>query len=367
MPREFIDYVHDWIDSVLSWSGRNLWRYILPVESTLWVAYDRFKLAQSPLKKLSMTVSPVLPMAWMLDGYTGYTYVILRLGGEAWDYARAVSYTNECDSEGDCMVTPVLFEVNVFLHHYMRDKGVEEEEANISIEAIRDARVKEWEPVEYTERDWYKLKNLPKYLYGKVRTIAPERILPKELLIRQLAIMTVYLADGEYLYNTKYRAALSYAWDRYWDDMGKIDLRPKYREAEQEYATGELVTEYSNYGYMELCEYMQIHQEFCDKLWPDVADEMRKIIGMFGETADIEVEPPHVRTARSMLYTPRSKPNMVAHELYRLYPSLFRDPHATSVLLRYWYGPVDALVDLVASRQWAGPIDMRLDPDVVAW
>jgi hypothetical protein len=292
--------------------------------------------------------------------------VILRLGGEAWDYARAVSYTNECDSEGDCMVTPVLFEVNVFLRHYMRDKRVkEEEEASIPIDAIQDARLKEWEPVEYTERDWYKLKNLPKYLYGKVRAIAPERMLRRELLIQQLAIMTVYMADGEYLYNTKYRAALSYAWDRYWDEMGKIDLRPKYREAEEEYATGELVTEYGNYGYMELCEYMQLPRQFCDELWPDVADEMRRIIGMFGETADIEVEPPRARTTRLTLYTPRSRPNMVAQELYRFYPSLFRDPYATSVLLRYWYGPVDTLVELMTSRQWARHIDMRLDPDIV--
>jgi hypothetical protein len=43
---------------------------------------------------------------------------------------------------------------------------------------------------------------------------------------------------------------------------------------------------------------------------------------------------------------------------------LFRDPYATSALLKYWYGPVDDLVRLRASTGIAR-IYMSLDPDVV--
>jgi len=366
IPLDYIEYFSRFLDSLVSQFEGHLYRYITPAESVYWVAFDGFHLGRTHMKKVSMTLSPVLCTwslaAWNLRG------AWIELVGDFYNWARAVPYTHDTDPRTKDALYIYEFEMAVYAEDYKRKVEMEypwvseERLSNYMILPTRDVQTARLIPEVLdsngmNERDYFKLKVLPGYVHGKVKSRSPYKMLPRRMLVQQLAIVTVTRKDF------KVRAASNYAWDSYWQKRGMLAHPPDYEGVLEAYQLWGFSTTYYTYNIEDTCLSSFIPMDLCWELIDEIVDEITGIYGMF----DMPVEYVDRRTP----HTPRTVAGAIsshALELYRNFPEMFRTAEEAQHFLKWWHGTFEDAVrylrEFIDNERLYRRIRLRDDPEV---
>jgi hypothetical protein len=346
-----------------------VYRYITPNESAYWVAYDGFHLGRSHVRKVSMTLSPVLYTwslaAWKLRG------AWIELTGDFYNWAKAVPYTHETDPRTKDPLYVYEFEVAVYAEDYEHKVRIdypwveEEKLSNYMVIPIRDVQMVRLIPEALeggiNDKDYFKLKVLPGYIHGRVLYRHPYTLLPRRLLIQQLAIVTVTRRDY------KVRSATNYAWDRYWQRKGMLAYPSNYEKALNAYKRWDFVTVYHADEIEATCLSSYIPMDVCWELMNEVANEIIGIYDTFGVSAEYSgrIASKPSRVAVMVL-------GMVSNEaraLYRSFPELFASPEEAEHFLKWWHGTYEDAVrylrEFINNERVYRRIRLRDDPEVV--
>jgi len=351
IPDAFIDFFHGWLDSVVKKFEPCYFRYATPREFAYWVAYDGFKLKQNRWKKFSMSISPVLYCGGLsdLDVRRGH----LTLTGDAYMYAKAVPYTHGRDPRTGDKLIPAEFELAVYTADYVEEKVLSqnpwlereraEEMAVIPITDVHMARVIELPPEQsrLTESEYRKLKVLPFYLYEKVYYDYVHELVPRKMLVEQLALVTIIVND------VKLERAIMYAWDKYWEEKGLLAGPPNYASTLAEFATFSHKGSYSAHHIISPCRFNLIPEKTCIELAPRVAEVIEQIYAMFNLPVVVGAAAAEPRSTAST--TAVVSPE--AHSLYLQFPDVFGDPLAAEMLLKWFCGGYEDLVLYLEERR----------------
>jgi hypothetical protein len=351
IPGAFIDFFHGWLDRVVKKFEPCYFRYATPREFAYWVAYDGFKLKQNRWKKFSMSISPVLYCGGLkdLDVRRGH----LTLTGDAYAFAKAVSYTHKSDPRTGDTLIPAEFELAVYTADYVEEKVLKqnpwldreraEEMAVIPITDVHMARVIELPPEQnrLTESEYRKLKVLPFYLYEKVYYDYVHELMPRKMLIEQLALVTIAV------YDIKLERAIMYAWDKYWEEKGLLAGPPNYAGTLAEFATFTHKGSYTMHHIVSTCRLSIIPEKVCTELAPRVADVIEQIYAMFDLPVVVgaAVAEPRPTASTTAVVSPE------AHSLYLQFPDVFEDPVAAEMLLKWFCGGYEDLVLYLEERR----------------
>jgi hypothetical protein len=367
IPESYIDYFAKFLDSLTSRFQGRLYRYITPPESAYWVAYDGFHLGRSHVRKVSMTLSPVLYtwslISWNLRG------AWIELTGDFYNWAKAVPYTWAVDPLASDPTYVYEFEMAVYTEDYkrkveMEHPGMSEERLqNYLVLPIRDVSMVRLIPEALegglNEKDYFKLKVLPGYIHGAVYQRSPYKMMPKDLLIQQLAIVVVTKND------TKLRYATGIAWDKYWEPKGMLSYPPNYEIAMQYYWRWSFKYNYQLDDIENACISSFVPLNVCWEIADEVVNEIQGIYGFFD---------------RTIKYTDRRKPARVeaveeavassqALELYTTFSQLFRAPSEAQHFLKWWHGTYEDAVrylrEFMLNERVYRRVRLRDDPEVM--
>lgn len=366
IPDDYIRYFARFLDELTGRFEGRLYRYITPAESPYWVAFNGFHLGRSHMKKVSMTLSPVL-YVWALSTWR-LRYGWLELTGDFYYWAKAVPYTYEVDPLTKDPTYPYEFELAIYAEDY--ERKVEMEQPWLSGERLQDHVVVPVKDVSMSrllpealegglnEKDYYKLKVLPGYIHGRVYYRSPYRMLARRLLVQQLALVTILKFDS------KMRVATGYAWDRYWEGKAKIAYPPDYEKAMRLYWSRGFYTNYDPSDIEHTCTFTYVPLEVCWELSDEIFDEIKVIYGFF----DVNIR-----------YTGKMRPVAVesieevtvsrhALELFNAFPQLFRAPAEAEHFLKWWHGSygdaVRYLREFIENERLYRRMWLRLDPEV---
>jgi hypothetical protein len=368
IPEAYVSYFAKFLDSLASQFEGRLYRYITPAESVYWVAYEGFHLGRTYTKKISMTLSPVL-YTWSLVNWN-LRGVWLELAGDFYDWARAVPYTYEVDPRTKDPIYVYEFEIAVYTEDYEHKVRMDypwvsdERRSNYMVLPIRDVQMARLNPeaVEggINEKDYFKLKVLPSYIHGRVLYRHPYRLLPRRVLVQQLAIATVARRD------LKVRVATNYAWDWYWQQRHMLAYPPNYEKALDAYKKWDFVTVYQADEIESTCLSSYIPMDVCWELIDEVADEIIGIYDTFGVSAKYTdrraSKPSHV--AVMVLGVVSSE----ARALYRSFPNLFASPEEAEHFLKWWHSTYEEAFKYLSAFLWNERVYRRIrlrdDPEV---
>jgi hypothetical protein len=364
IPSDYIEYFSKFLDSLVNMFPGRLYRYITPSESAFWVAYDGFHLGRTYTKKISMTLSPVL----CIESVPGIRGAWLELTGDFYSWAKAVPYTRDHDPNTGDILVPYEFEMAVYAKDYERKVkeersllGDEEAEKYLVI-PIKDLSMARLLPEALkeglNEKDYFKLKILPEYVHGAAYSRSPYRMLPRKLLVQQLAIVTVAM------YDAKIRHATAYAWDLYWSERKMLSGRPDFEGALTWYEEHRFKKTYYASNIEHVCAYSYIPSDVCKELMDDIANEITGIYGMF----DVEVRFVDMRVRVEPGKELRAiSQNALA--LYRSFPELFRTPYEAEHFLKWWHGTYEDAVMYLEEFLWNERryrrVWLRYDPEVM--
>jgi hypothetical protein len=319
------------------------------------------------MEKVSLTLSPVL-YTWSLVNWN-LRGAWLELTGDFYRWARAVAYTHEVDPRTGDLLYVYEFEFAVYAEDYKRKVQMdypwvsEERLSNYMILPIRDVQTvrlipEVLESSGMNEKDYFKLKVLPGYVHGRVRSRSPHRMLPRRMLVQQLAIVTVTRRD------LKVRAASNYAWDTYWQQRHMLAHPPNYERALVTYGKSDFVTTYYTNNIEEACLSSFIPINLCWEMIYEIVDEITGIYGMF----DMPVEYVDRRSPRA----PRTAVGLVSTQalaLYQSFPELFTTAEEAQHFLKWWHASYDEafkyLSDFLRNERMYRRIRLRDDPEVV--
>jgi hypothetical protein len=367
IPDSYVSYFTKFLDSLTSRFAGSLHRYITPAESVYWVAFDGFHLGRVYRKKVSMTLSPVL-YTWSLASWK-QRYAWIELTGDFHDWAKAVPYTWTIDPLCSDPVYVYEFEMAVYAEDYKL--RVQEKYPWLTEEKLQDYLIVPIEDISMArlipealeeglnEKDYFKLKILPGYIHEGVYKRSPYRMMPRRLLIQQLAIVTVTRKDP------KLRYATSIAWDKYWEPKGMLSYPPRYDRALEEYDKWSFTYNYELNDIENVCISSFVPLNVCWEIVDEIVDEIQSIYGFFNVT---------------VRYTDRRMPSVAqaveeatvssqALELYTGFPKLFRAPAEAEHFLKWWHASYDEafkyLEDLLKNERMYRRIRLRDDPEVV--
>jgi len=299
IPSELLAYFHNFIEIMESISKMTLYRYISPPESALWVGYGGYDLSKISVPKMSTTIFPVL------NG-VGIFYrksIFISLGPYVYDYALAVSYTHWNDPITQDVLCPHEFELAIYsCNRTMAQRCLDFVDIS-SIEMARFIR-----NAELVDADYRKSKALLIYLYNRVYSRYNYTLVPNYALVKYLAMQLVTL------YDKKMRYAFAVAWDKYWDDRGKLAAKPKYGEAVSRYIASDFRSDYSQSNLESTCGHSFIPEKKCKEVEPLVVQELKEIYGLIG------------------------------HEIkYSAYVPVAEKPHLPDTSIKWWYGTKEDL------------------------
>jgi hypothetical protein len=343
IPDAFIDFFHKWLESVVKKFEPCYFRYATPREFAYWVAYDGFKLKQNKWKKLSVTISPVLFCGVLndFDARRGH----LALAGSVYGFAKAVPYTRRRDPKTGDALHPAEFELSIYIDEYIEGKVLKEkpwlereqaeEMAVIPIADVHMARVIELPPDQsrLSEAEYRKLKVLPFYLYEKVYYDYVHELIPRKMLIEQLALVTI--AD----YDVKLNYAIGYAWDKYWEARGLLAAPPDYAGALSMYAGFKHKESYSRGDIIMVCKMSLIPRRVCEELAGEVAEVIEYIYGLFELPTTVEA-----KAESTPAVTSTAEVSGEAYSLYLMFPDIFGSPQAADMMLKWFCGSYEDLV-----------------------
>jgi hypothetical protein len=353
IPDAFIDFFHKWLDSVVKKFEPCYFRYATPREFAYWVAYDGFKLKQNRWKKFSVSVSPVLYCGALTDFEARRGH--LTLTGDVYAFAKAVPYTYGRDPKTGDTLIPAEFELSIYIDEYVEEKvrkekpwlerGQAEEMAVIPITDVYMARVIELPPEQsrLTESEYRKLKVLPFYLYEKVYYDYVHELMPRKMLVEQLALVTVIVND------VKLNAAVGYAWDKYWEEKGLLAAPPNYARALTDFATISHKESYAAHHILTACRFSLIPENVCREITPRVAEVIEHIYSLFELPVTVRPEAAAPAPRTTAFTTAGVSPE--AHSLYLQFPDVFGDPLAAEMLLKWFCGSYEDLVLYLEERR----------------
>jgi len=366
IPESYIDYFSKFLDSLVNMFSGRLYRYITPSESVFWVAYDGFHLGRTYTKKISMTLSPVL----CTESVQGLRGVWLELTGDFYEWAKAVPYTREYDPVTEDMLVPYEFELAVYAKDY--ERKVREERPSLSSSEVKEYLIISISDLSMArflsealkegvnERDYFKLKVLPEYVHGVAYSRNPFKMLPRRLLVQQLAIVTVAM------YDAKMRYATAYAWDWYWyrSERKMLSGRPDFEGALTFYEEHRFIKTYYASNIETACMHTYIPLDVCRELIDEIANEITGIYNMF----DVEVK----FTDSRVRAEPVERARTVAREALTLYTSfseLFGTPYEAEHFLKWWHSTykeaVMYLEEFLRNERMYRRVWLEYDPEVV--
>jgi len=264
-PKELVEYFQSFIDRTRAETKDNLFRYARPPESAYWTAYDKFDITRAGIKKMCTTLFPMLN----IDSLSTDRIVYIIFGSFLFDYAKPVSYSYYSDPITGDILVPREFEVSV----YAQDLR----EVNMNfINVVRFHRF-----VKVSESEYRKAKSLPIYLYGKVYSRYSHTFVSERLLIKYLAIQYVLR------YDSKMTGVFMYAWDKYWEDQGKIAYPPNYAKTYSHYIGNPYDPRIIMGRIHDLCEYVMLPEHKCLEVKDKVVEEIKNIYGLVGEETEV--------------------------------------------------------------------------------
>jgi hypothetical protein len=225
---DIVNYFQRFIDSIIYYTNYKVYRYAGSMEVPKWLDKDGFVTSQSCYYKISVTISPVL-----------YTYhigmyrnTIIEFEPKLFYELLAVSYTSDTvDQISKDPLIPTEFELAGYdydvlkqcpsVNEYARDRPV----GLVPITYIRNSWIARG--IEIPIYIYKKLKLLPYYLHDKVRVRYVHSLLPRDLLVKQLAIVTMLK------YDIKMRYAFAYAWDDYFHRKQMLATVPNLEAAKE--------------------------------------------------------------------------------------------------------------------------------------
>jgi hypothetical protein len=367
IPYDYVDYFSKFIDSLVSRFEGRLYRYITPNESVYWVAYEGFHLGKTYVRKVSMTLSPVL-YTWSLAGWN-LRGAWMELTGDFHQWARAVPYTHDVDPRTRDPLYVYEFEMAVYAEDYEHKVRMdypwvsEDRLSNYMVLPIRDVQTVRLIPEVLdgrgmNEKDYFKLKVLPGYVHGTVRYRSPHTLLPKKTLVQQIAVVTVSKRD------LKVRAASNYAWDTYWQQRHMLAHPPNYERALEIYGRWDFVTTYYTDDIEGTCLSSFIPLDQCWEVMNEIVDEITGIYGMFNASVEY--------VDRRSRHTPRTTAGAAsthALALFKSFPELFRTAEEAEHFLKWWHAGYDEafkyLADFLFNERVYRRRRLRDDPEVV--
>jgi hypothetical protein len=368
IPDSYVSYFSRFLDSLTSRFTGSLYRYITPSESVYWVAYEGFHLGKTYVGKVSMTLSPVLN-TWSLTGWK-LRGAWMELTGDFHQWARAVPYTHDIDPRTRDPLYVYEFELAVYAEDYKRKVEMdypwvsEERLSNYMVLPMRDVQTVRLIPEVLddsgvNEKDYYKLKVLPGYVHGTVRHRSPYKMLPRGMLVQQIAIVTVSRRDF------KLRAASNYAWDSYWQRKDMLAYPPNYEKALDIYGRLDFVTTYRTDDIEAACLSSFIPMDVCWELIDEIVDEIKGIYSMF----NVSVEYVDRRGRRTPYTTPAVVVSSEARMLFRSFPDMFKTPEEAEHFLKWWHAGYDEafkyLADFLFNERVYRRVRLRDDPEVM--
>lgn len=374
IPDKIVGYFFDFLEDLLSVTGRKLYRYITPRESAFWVAYSGFDITKSETRKLSTTISPVLFLGELWDSDRP---VVIEFTPGLWLYGTPVTYNPEqTDPITKDGAFPWEFEVSCYLpadiKGYRGPVNLLPYEINATdfIEADT-AIVYVWvhRGAELDVREYRKAKTLPYYLYGKAHLRYMHTMLPTNILIRQLAIVTTMTNDE------KVKLAFMYAWNRYWEKEQLLYVKPKYRAILEEYDNWILVSpkyykeeqeeHWIQYGpIIKVCTSSMIPENVCIHLAPYIYNEILRIYSCFEESEKRPVRGETVPVVKEKHRVQWEK----ALRLYEMFPDRFKTVEAAAMALKWWHESYDQLVKYLQElrkKRHLPKIRAEQDPDAI--
>jgi hypothetical protein len=364
IPVDYINYFAKFLDSLTERFKGYLYRYITPSESVYWVAYDGFHLGRSYVKKVSMTLSPML-YTWSLASWK-QRYEWIGLMGDFYTWAKAVPYTYELDPNTRDPLYVYEFEMAVYAedykqklreeHPWMSEEGI----LNSLILPIKDVSMVRLihEALEegINEKDYFKLKVLPGYVHGSVYHRSPYKMLPRRMLAQQLAVVAVTKKDF------KVRYASNYTWDNYWEEKRVLSYPPNYEKALKAYQRQVFTYTYDADDIESVCIFSYVPLGVCWELMDEIVDEIEGIYSFF----DVTVKFTGLRKgAKAEEVTPTTSQGLA---LYSSFPQLFRTPYEAEHFLKWWHGTYEDalryLEEFIRNERLYRSIWLGFDPEV---
>jgi hypothetical protein len=341
IPEPLVEYFTGFIESLSLGAYTRLYRYGTCFESSLWVAYEGFDLTKSDMRKMCTSLSPIVPTMALPEGRV----LLIEFHSWVYDEARAVPYTRDDDPiTGDHLV-PYELELSVY---YAPERGYETK--FISFRHISKARIVRG--VDVGETSYKKAKSLPIFIHGRSYARYPYTLLSEDLLVKQLAITTVLYEDK------KMRYAFAYAWDKYWEDLGRLSAMPMYSKAIAGYETAHHQTYYCESTVRYVCSRSFIPEKVVNEILPKIGREIKYIYALVGQEVGVGWG------IMSAQYHASER----AYRLYAMYPDLFENPEQAEALLKWWPSTYDDLIrylETLRARKYEPRTNADLDPETI--
>jgi hypothetical protein len=345
IDRELVEYFTRLIEDIVKQTRFKLYRYVTPPESPYWVAFDGFRVSESYIKKMCVTLSPVF-YTYVLGEWLRGAFIVFDK--DLLDLAYAVAYTTRYPYDPVSGEYTYRYEMELAVH-YRPEKGYKTD--FVRIDHISKAYL--LRGVQLTETEYRKAGVLPYYLHGRVYGIYPYTLLSEDLVKRLLALLIILRLDD------KMDVAFAYTWDKYWEVYGRLSAKPNYGWAEKLYAQKEFKTAYTTKQIAMTCKGSLIPPEVCNGAFQsEVADIMRDIYGLVGTEITVELEP----------YAEYGAPSKVSSEalnLYRRFHDLLETPVDAERLIKWWFKDLESLEDYLRSiraKLYEPKVSVDLDP-----
>jgi hypothetical protein len=347
VDKELVEYFTRLIEDIVEQTRFKLYRYAMPPESPYWVAFDGFKVSESYIKKMCVTLSPVF-YTYVLGEWLRGAFIVFDK--DLLDLAYAVSYTARYPYDPVSGEYTFTYEMELAVH-YRPELGYKAD--FVSIDHISKAYL--LRGAKLNETEYRKSGVLPYYLHGRVHSIYPYTLLSEDLVKRQLAFLTILRFDE------KMSLAFAYTWDRYWEAYSKLSAKPNYKLVESYYDKAKFYTHYDMNKIVATCKGTLVPPEVCDGAFQnEIADIMREIYGLVG--VEITVEP---YVAYPMMYVAPPMVSREAIDLYYRFPELLETPEAAEELLKRWFSDLTSLEGYLRSlslRRYEPKVSVDVDP-----
>jgi len=344
--KELVEYFTKFIENIVYETKLRLFRYATPPESPFWVALDGFKVSESEQKKMCTTLSPVF-YTYVLGRYV--RGVLIKFDEATFDLVKATSYTSAYPDDPVSGERTFSYEMELSVY-YKPEFGYNV--SFVSIDHIDKAYL--LRDVKLIESDYKKSKVLPQYLHDRTYAIYPYTLINRNLLIKQLAVLTIVRLDH------KMDLAFAYSWDKYWDSINKLASRPNYAYVESLYLTQDFFTYYDIDMIKSTCRGALIPSNVCDESFiNEIINVMRYIYGLVG----VEI---YVRRYGAS-YVETYSFNTKSLKLYYKFFDILETPENAEKAIKWWFKDLESLENYLTSlrvKQYEPKVSPEEDPNV---
>jgi len=345
IPDVLIDYFTRYIQDVL-YTPSALFRYFSPAESALWVGYGGYDMDKSSFKKMSTTIFPVFCSMAIAEERAGF----IAFNSSELQEARAVSYTHPYDSISGDSLFPYEYEFAVYAVTKPESHALSVERVPLTMGLINFVRL--LRNAKLGESELKRAKVLPSYVHGRAYARYNYTLVPRDALIKYLAVTTTLYIDKKMMW------AFAYAWDKYWQEWGLLAYPPSYSYA---------ISSFEYYRYnppkiydvKNVCETSFVEESHCESLILEVLSEIQLLYSLVG----IEVATPSNQPRKEERYTKDGE------ELYNMFPDIFDSPEQAEATLKWWYGSKEDLIrelrNMRVRRRYERRVTPETDPEVV--